>query len=90
MRAPRGDGARPLSARSLAAFSPLSRAEQTLVDGLDQVLPAMETGQLDYWAPDTRTAWGYAGKAYGYVLTLAGWALSLLAVAGFSGIVKAK
>lgn len=57
---------------------------------LDQVLPAMETGQLDYWAPDTRTAWGYAGKAYGYVLTLAGWALSLLAVAGFSGIVKAK
>jgi len=54
------------------------------------VLPALETGQQDYWAPDTRTAWGYAGKAFGYFLTLAGWALSLLAVAGFSGIVKSK
>ncbi len=57
---------------------------------LDAVLPALETGQQDYWAPDTRTAWGYAGKAFGYFLTLAGWALSLLAVAGFSGIVKSK
>lgn len=57
---------------------------------LDAVLPALETGQQEFWAPDTRTAWGYAGKAYGYFLTLAGWALSLLAVAGFSGIVKSK
>ncbi len=55
---------------------------------LDAILPALDTGQQAYWAPDTRTAWGYAGKAYGYFLTAAGWALSLLAVAGFSGIVK--
>jgi hypothetical protein len=33
---------------------------------------------------------GSAGKWFLYFQTLAGWALSLLAVAGFSGIVKSR
>ena len=57
---------------------------------VDALLPGLETGQRDYWSPDTRTALGSAGKWFLYFQTLAGWALSLLAVAGFSGIVKSR
>jgi len=52
------------------------------------VLPGVETGQSGYWSPDTRVPLGYAAKWFAYFQTVAGWALSLLAVAGFSGIVK--
>lgn len=57
---------------------------------LDTILPAVDTGQAAAWAPDVRYPAGYAAMAFGYILTLVGWALSLLAVAGFSGIVRAK
>lgn len=57
---------------------------------LDAVLPALETGQAAAWTPDVRHPTGYAAKAFGYVLTVVGWALSLLAVAGFSGLVRAR
>lgn len=57
---------------------------------LDTILPAVDTGQSAAWSPDIRHPAGYLAKAMGYVLTLAGWALSLLAVAGFSGIVRAR
>jgi hypothetical protein len=55
---------------------------------LDALLPGVETGQSAYWSPDTRVPVGLAAKRFAYFLTVAGWALSLLAVAGFSGIVK--
>ena len=43
-----------------------------------------------YWSPDTRSTKGYAGKWFMYFQTVAGFALGLLAVAGFSGIVKSN
>ena len=57
---------------------------------LDATLPALDTGQAESWAPDVRHPMGYAAKTYGYVLTVVGWALSLLAVAGFSGLVRSR
>jgi hypothetical protein len=56
----------------------------------DAVVPGLGSGQKDYWSPDTRTAKGYAGKWFMYLQTIAGLALGLLAVAGFSGIVKSN
>ncbi|MFW5680141.1 MAG: hypothetical protein ACOC3D_07720, partial [Pseudomonadota bacterium] len=57
---------------------------------LDVLLPGMEVGQQSYWAPDIRKPWGAAGRVVLYFQVLTGWALSLLAVAGFSGIVKSR
>jgi hypothetical protein len=57
---------------------------------LDALTPGLETGQQDYWAPDTRSTWGRIGRAYLYVHVLVGWALSLLAIAGFSGLVRSR
>ena len=62
----------------------------TLMMSVDALLPGVDTGQLEAWSPDTRTPLGRAGKWLLYVQTLAGWALSLLAVAGFTGIVKSR
>jgi hypothetical protein len=56
----------------------------------DAVILGLGTGQKDYWSPDTRVPLGYAGKWYMYFQSLAGLALGLLAVAGFSGIVKSN
>ncbi len=55
---------------------------------VDTMLPALDTGQRAYWAPDTRVPFGRILKQMTYALTIAGWALSLLAVAAFSGIVR--
>lgn len=60
------------------------------IHALDTILPAFESGQADYWAPDVRDPLGYVATGFAYALTLAGWALSLLAVAGFSGLVRSK
>jgi hypothetical protein len=54
----------------------------------DAVILGLGTGQKDTWSPDTRVPLGYWGKVFIYFQTLAGLALGLLAVAGFSGIVK--
>ncbi len=56
----------------------------------DAIVPGLGSGQKDYWSPDTRSAHGYAGKWFMYFQTVAGLALGLLAVAGFSGIVKSN
>ncbi len=56
----------------------------------DAIVPGLESGQKDYWSPDTRLPIGYAGKWLMYFQTVAGLALGLLAVAGFSGIVKSN
>ncbi len=56
----------------------------------DAVILGLGTGQKDTWSPDTRVPLGYWGKVFSYVQTLAGLALGLLAVAGFSGIVKSN
>ncbi len=56
----------------------------------DAIIPGLGSGQAAYWSPDTRTPAGYAGKWFMYVQAIAGLALGLLAVAGFSGIVKSN
>ncbi|HSO47328.1 MAG TPA: hypothetical protein VLQ68_05280 [Rhizobiaceae bacterium] len=56
----------------------------------DAIVPGLESGQKDAWSPDTRMPIGYAGKWFMYFQTVAGLALGLLAVAGFSGIVKSN
>jgi hypothetical protein len=54
----------------------------------DAIIPGLISGQSSYWSPDTRLPAGYAGKWFMYFQNIAGIALGLLAVAGFSGIVK--
>lgn len=54
----------------------------------EAIVPGLGVGQKDIWSPDTRTPIGYFGKWFAYFQTIAGLALGLLAVAGFSGIVK--
>ncbi len=56
----------------------------------DALIPGLETGQRAYWSPDTRHPLGAAGKLFEYFQGIAGWVLGLLAVAGFSGIVKSR
>ena len=56
----------------------------------DATIPGSVSGQSTYWSPDTRTTMGYLGKWFAYFQGLAGIALGLLAVAGFSGIVKSN
>ena len=57
---------------------------------LDAMLPVMEIGQKQYWRPDPSKPNGTLTLNYYYFLSVIGWALSLLAVAGFSGLVKSK
>lgn len=56
----------------------------------DAIIPGLGSGQGAYWSPDTRTTAGYLGKWFMYCQTIVGLALGLLAVAGFSGIVKSN
>lgn len=56
----------------------------------DAIIPGAGGGQANYWSPDTRSVSGYFGKWFMYFQTVAGIALGLLAVAGFSGIVKSS
>jgi hypothetical protein len=56
----------------------------------DAIIPGSGSGQSTYWSPDTRTPAGYWGKWFMYLQGIAGIALGLLAVAGFSGIVKSN
>jgi hypothetical protein len=61
-----------------------------LMYSLDALLPVMEIGQKQYWRPDPAKPNGVLTLNYYYFLSVIGWALSLLAVAGFSGLVKSK
>jgi hypothetical protein len=57
---------------------------------LDALLPVMEIGQKEFWRPDPAKPRGVFILNYYYLQSVIGWALSLLAVAGFSGLVKSK
>jgi uncharacterized protein YjbI with pentapeptide repeats len=57
---------------------------------LDALLPAVDTGQRSFWSPDTRTRVGAFAKGVVYLLTISGWVLGLLAVAGVSGLVRSR
>lgn len=55
---------------------------------LDTLLPVLDLGQKSFWRPDPRGSAGMVAINYFYFQAIVGWALSLLAVAGFSGLVK--
>ncbi|MBX3583489.1 MAG: hypothetical protein KF810_16505 [Rhizobiaceae bacterium] len=57
---------------------------------LDTLLPVTELGQKEFWRPDPRQTIGRIALSYFYLQSLLGWSLSLLAVAGFSGLVKSR
>jgi hypothetical protein len=55
---------------------------------LDTLLPVLDLGQKSFWRPDPSGRSGTLAINYFYFQAIVGWALSLLAVAGFSGLVK--
>ncbi len=57
---------------------------------LDALFPVLEIGQRDFWRPDPAQPFGGVTITYFYLESVVGWALSLLAVAGFSGLVKSR
>lgn len=54
----------------------------------DTLLPIVDLEMQGFWIPDDRTWGGAWARGYLWVHIAVGWALSLLAVAGFSGLVK--
>lgn len=57
---------------------------------LDVLLPVASIGQKEYWRPDSLKPKGTFALNYYFFQSVIGWALSLLAVAGFSGLVKSQ
>lgn len=57
---------------------------------LDVLLPVASIGQKEYWRPDSMKPMGPFALNYYFFQSVIGWALSLLAVAGFSGLVKSQ
>ena len=56
---------------------------------LDVLFPLVQVEQQSHWVPDEdRRPWGLFAKGLVYIEIIAGWLLSLLAVAGLSGIIK--
>jgi hypothetical protein len=55
---------------------------------LDTILPIASLQQQEFWIPDETKPYGAFARGYLWVHIALGWALSLLAVAGFSGLVK--
>jgi len=57
---------------------------------LDTLFPVLMLGQKEFWRPNPSRPWGSFAMGYFYFQALAGWALSLLAIAGFSGLVRSR
>ena len=53
----------------------------------DVLVPVVRLGASDNWRPDS-SARGNRLRSYGYAMTILGWALATLAVAGFTGLVR--
>jgi hypothetical protein len=52
----------------------------------DTLIPIIHLGQSDAWTPAGDD--GSAVRYYGYVVTILGWGLASMAIAGFSGLVR--
>lgn len=65
-------------------------AFQPLAHSLDLTLPVIDLDMARWWTPDEGADWRWAAatRTWAWVQMGLGWFLSLLAVAGFSGIVK--
>ena len=60
----------------------------SLMYSVDTFLPIIDFYQEGYWIPNTHTALGRGVMTYVWFHTAMGWALSTLAVIGFSGLVR--
>ena len=63
---------------------------KSVMYSLDVLLPVLAIGQKEYWRPDPSMPNGAFTLNYYFFQSVVGWALSLLAVAGFSGLVKSN
>lgn len=74
---------RQAEALSYPRFNPLIYSADTL-------LPIVHLEMQEYWIPNETAAspWGQGARIFLWAQIALGWALSLLAVAGFSGLVK--
>ncbi len=54
----------------------------------DALMPIVDLGMQSNWVPDENTLVGAGARAYLWLHITLGWALSLLAVAGFSGLIR--
>lgn len=64
-------------------------AFNALVYSADTLLPIVALEMQEFWIPDeTQGTRGRAARVFLWVQIMLGWALSLLAVAGFSGLVR--
>jgi hypothetical protein len=61
-----------------------------MIASAESLIPGLDAGQGTYWAPDSRFPFGRAARAFGYIQRLSGYTLGLLAVAGFSGLVRSR
>lgn len=59
-----------------------------LIYSADALVPIVSLEMQEYWIPDEATLRGQWARWYLWLHIALGWALSLLAVAGFSGLVK--
>ncbi|MDO5613271.1 MAG: hypothetical protein Q4G14_08525 [Paracoccus sp. (in: a-proteobacteria)] len=59
-----------------------------LVYSADTLLPIVSLEMQSYWIPDDRKPFGGWARLYLWLHIMSGWGLTLLAVAGFSGLVK--
>jgi len=54
----------------------------------DTLLPIVAMEMQEFWIPDDSSPLGYWARWFLWFQIAMGWALSLLAVAGFSGLIK--
>ncbi len=59
-----------------------------LIYSADTLFPVVSLEMQSYWIPDDRTTRGMLARGYLWFHIAMGWALTLLAVAGFSGLIK--
>ncbi|WP_374332543.1 hypothetical protein [Aestuariivirga sp.] len=57
---------------------------------LDTLFPVLMLGQKEFWRPNPDVPGGSFAMGYFYIQSVVGWALSLLAIAGFSGLVRSR
>ncbi|RBI86612.1 hypothetical protein DRV85_04055 [Rhodosalinus halophilus] len=65
-------------------------AFNALVYSADTLLPIVEMEMQDFWLPDDSHPYGAVARVYLWVHIALGWAFSILAVAGFTGLIRTE
>ena len=55
---------------------------------IDTVIPIINVHQATFWGPNGHAPLGHALAAFTWISIVAGWALTTLAVAGYTGLVR--